>query len=89
MTPIEIATLVAAYSLALARLLGAARPLYSWLPEKVQPVVPAVLAVLPAIASQFGLVATKLDFAEAVVIALGALGTALRGATQPEPTKAS
>jgi hypothetical protein len=58
---------------------GAARPLYGWLPEKVQPVVPAVLAVLPAIALQFGLVATKLDFAEAVVIALGALGTAVRG----------
>lgn len=79
MTPIEIATLVAAYSLALARLLGAGRPLYGWLPEKVQPVVPALVAVLPSIAGQFGLVQTKLDFAEAVVIALGALGTAVRG----------
>ena len=79
MTPIEIATLVAAYALALARLLGAARPLYDWLPEKVQPVVPALIVVLPAIAAQFELVQTKLDFAEAVVIALGALGTAARG----------
>jgi hypothetical protein len=52
MTPIEIATCVTAYSLALARLLGAARPLYGWLPEKAQPVVPALLAVLPAIANQ-------------------------------------
>ena len=88
MTPIEIAVLVAAYALALARLLGAARPLYTWLPEKAQPFLPALIAVLPVIASKFELVQTKLDFAEAVVVALGALGTALRGAEQ-EPTQAS
>ena len=79
MTPIEIATIVAGYTLALVRLLGAARPLWSWLPEKAQPLLPALLVVLPAMASQFGTVETKLDFAEAVVLALGALGTAIRG----------
>jgi hypothetical protein len=84
MTPIEIATLVAAYALALARLLGAARPLYAWLPEKLQPVVPAFIAVLPAIAAQFELVQTKLDFTEAVVIALGTLGTAVRGRAEQD-----
>jgi hypothetical protein len=88
MTPIEIATLVAAYALALARLLGAARPLYAWLPEKAQPFLPALIAVLPMIASRFELVQTKLDFAEAIVAALGALGTALRGG-EPEPSKTS
>jgi hypothetical protein len=83
MTPIEIATIVAGYTLALVRLLGAARPLWSWLPEKAQPLLPALLVVLPAIASQFGTVETKLDFAEAVVLALGALGTAIRGGAPP------
>jgi hypothetical protein len=58
------------------------------LPEAVrrrmaQPLLPALLVVLPAIASQFGTVETKLDFAEAVVLALGALGTAIRGGASP------
>jgi hypothetical protein len=43
-----------------------------------------LIVVLPTVASQFELVQTKLDFAEAVVVALGALGTALRGPTEPE-----
>jgi hypothetical protein len=81
MTPIEIATIVAGYTLALLRLLGAARPLWSWLPEKAQPILPALLVVLPVIASQFGTVQTKLDFMEAIVLALGALGTAVRGSS--------
>ena len=85
MTPIEIATIVAAYALALARLLGAARPLYGWLPAKAQPFLPALIVVLPAIASQFSLVQTKLDLVEAIVVALGAVGTALRGPAEPEP----
>ncbi len=89
MSPIEIATLIAGYSLALCRLLGAAKPLWAWLPAKAQPFLPALIVVLPAIASQFELVQTKLDFAEAFVVALGAIGTALRGGTMPEPTSSS
>lgn len=79
MTIIELAALLAGYALALARLLNAAKPLWSWVPEKAQPLLPALITVLPVLASSLGGVETRLDLAEALLLAFGALTTAVRG----------
>jgi hypothetical protein len=79
MSFLEFVALLAAYALATARLLNAAKPLWSWVPTKLQPLLPALLSVLPTLAAQLGMVHTKLDLTETLVVALGALMTAVRG----------
>lgn len=79
MSVLELAAMLAAYALATARLLNAAKPLWSWVPTKLQPLLPALLTVLPALGAQLGMVHTKLDLTETLIMALGALMTAVRG----------
>src|SRR4051812_25194450 len=79
MTTLEIAALLAGYALALCRLLNAAKALWSWLPSKLQPLLPALITVLPMLAAQLGVAHTKLDISEALLLAFGALTTAVRG----------
>ncbi len=79
MSTLELAALIAGYALALARLLNAARGLWSWVPTKLPPLLPALVTVLPLLASQLGAATTKLDITESLVLALGALTTAIRG----------
>lgn len=79
MSTLELAALLAGYALALARLLNAAKLLWSWLPVKLQPLLPALVTVLPLLASQLGAAETKLALSEALLLALGALTTAVRG----------
>lgn len=79
MSTLELAALIAGYALAVARLLNAGKLLWSWLPTKLQPLLPALVTVLPLLAAQLGAVTTKLDLVESLVLALGALTTAIRG----------
>jgi len=85
MSAIQIAALVAAYVLAAARLFNAARWSWSWLPVKLQPLLPAFIAMAPTFAAQLGLAKTGLDIADASLLALGSLATAVRG-QHPVPT---
>ena len=80
MTPIELGTVIAAYALALARLLNAARFAWAWLPKHVQPVLPALLIALPQLAGALGLVETKMDIAVAALMTMGSVVAAIRGA---------
>lgn len=79
MSTLELAALLAGYALAMARLLNAARPLWAWVPVKLQPLLPALVTVLPLLASQLGAATTRLDMTESGILALGALMTAVRG----------
>lgn len=80
MTTIELAALLAGYALAIARLLNAAKLLWAWVkPTWLQPALPALVTVLPLLAAQLGAAETKLDISEALLMAFGALSTAVRG----------
>lgn len=78
---VQLAAIVAGYALAFSRLTDAARPLWQWVkPPWLQTLLPALVTVLPDFASALGLVKTKTDFVQAIVVAVGALGFAMRGA---------
>lgn len=80
MTTLEIAALLAGYALALARLLNAGRALWAWVkPTWLQPLLPALVTILPLLATQLGAADTKIAISEALLMAFGALATAVRG----------
>lgn len=79
MSAIELAAIIAGYSMALLRVASAARWSWGFLPPWAQVLVPAMVTALPAFAAQLGAVQTSLDLTEAIVVFLGALGTAWRG----------
>lgn len=83
MTTIQVlhyAALAAGYALALARLTDTARPLWNFLPAKLQPLMPALLVVLPGLADGLMHGASAQDVVNAIVAAAGALFISLRGA---------
>lgn len=80
----EAAAALAAYALALVQLLNAAQPLWSWIPKKLQPFVPALVMILPQFARVVGLARTGLDLETTVLMAIGALVSAMRGQPHPE-----
>jgi hypothetical protein len=82
MTTIEFAALCAAYVMALARLATIARPLWNYGPPWVQALLPAAPIILTQLAGQLGAVKTTLDLTEAGLVAMLAVGTAVRGAKQ-------
>ncbi len=77
---IQLAAIVAGYALAVSRLMDAARPLWHWAPQWLQLALPALVTALPEFAAALGLVKTKTDLMQAIVIALGTVTTAMRGA---------
>lgn len=85
MTTIELAAVIAGYSMALFRVANSARWGWSFLPAWAQVLLPALVTALPAFASQLGGVTTKLELTEAIVVFLGALGTAWRGSLPNKP----
>jgi len=87
MNPTEIlryAAIVAGYLLAFARLTDTARPLWQFLPVKLQPVMPALLVVLPDLVRGLQTGTTVQDVLNALVTAGGALMISLRGAVPAE-----
>jgi hypothetical protein len=83
MTTAEIlryAAIVAGYALALARLTDTARPLWQFLPAKLQPLMPALLVVLPDLAIGLQKGASVEDILNTLVTGAGALMISLRGA---------
>ncbi len=81
---IQLAAIVAGYALAVSRLMDAARPLWNWAPPWLQVALPAIVTALPDFAAALGLVKTPVDFAQTIVIALGTILTAMRGALPPK-----
>lgn len=79
MSVLELAAIIAGYALAAMRVMNAARWSWAFLPPVAQVLLPAIVTALPALASALGGVETKLDIVEAIVVFLGALGTAWRG----------
>jgi hypothetical protein len=82
MTAIQLAAIIAAYVLALARLFNAGKWAWEFLPKPAQPLLPAFVLLAPTLAEQLAGVKTGLDLAELGLLALGAMTTAIRG-TQP------
>lgn len=80
---VHVAALIAAYSLAFARLFDAARWAWAWLPAPLQPVAPVFLTFLTDLATGMGGAKDFNDVARAVLIDLGPLAAALRGALPP------
>jgi hypothetical protein len=72
-TPVEIAAYVSAGALAASKLLSAVKPLWSKLPRPVAVALPVVVAALPQVAAQAGLVQTGHDLVTFAVVAVAAL----------------
>lgn len=79
MTLAEIVALCLALTMALARLVNVARPLWNYGPPWLQVLVPTLPVVLTQLAGELALVQTKLDLAVALLSALVAVGVAMRG----------
>jgi hypothetical protein len=77
---IHYAAIAAGYLLALARLTDRARPFWSFLPAKIQPFLPAVLVVLPDLATGLQGVKSVEDVLNVALTAAGAVLIAMRGA---------
>lgn len=77
---IQLAAIAAGYLLALSRLLDVARPLWHWAPQWLQLALPALVVTLPDFASALGLVKTPVDLMQSIVVAIGTMTTAMRGA---------
>ncbi len=80
MSPLQISALIIAYLLAFARLFDAMRWAWCWIPTKLQPLAPALLAAIPAIVEAFRGVTDRMQLTIAIMGALGTLTTAMRGA---------
>jgi len=84
MDPIQIAALIVALTLAAARLLDSARWAWDWLPTKIQPVFPALVAAAPAAVQLLQGVVDPMSLAVGIVGAVGVLVAAIRGALPKE-----
>lgn len=70
---LEIGTYVSAGLLSATKLLNVAKPLWAKLPRPVAVVLPVLVAGLPALAQQAGLVVTEIDLVTLAVTALALL----------------
>lgn len=77
---LKYAAIVAGYLLALARLNDKARPFWQFLPTWAQPVLPALVVILPDLANGLQKGVSVEDVLGSLVTAGGALMIALRGA---------
>ena len=73
MSLFEITSLVAAFALGASRLLVASKPFWTKLPPVVATFVPAVVVMLPQLASSMGAVHSELDFVQALILAAAML----------------
>ena len=73
MSIVEISTLVVSFLLAASRLLDFAKPWWNKLPPVVVNVLPAVVMMLPQVASYFGVVKTEMDLVMACVLSVALL----------------
>lgn len=80
---IALLATVAAYMLAAARLFNVAKPLYGWIPPKLQPVVIALAAGLPQLAEALIGATTKEQLFTAVGSAVVAFLVAVKGPPTP------
>ncbi len=81
---LHYSALAAGYALALARLTDTARPLWNFLPVKLQPVMPALLVVLPDLAAGLQHSMSAQDVANSVLASAGAFMISMRGALPAE-----
>lgn len=87
MEPITLASYIAAFCLAATRLLTRLRPmwdhkLFVWIPEKLEPVLPAMLAALPIAAEKMTGVKSGLDLADSILMIVVMFALSIKG--QPE-----
>jgi hypothetical protein len=78
---LEIGAYVSAGLVAASRLLDVAKPLWEKLPRPVAVAIPVVVAALPALAEQAGLVHTEIDL---VTLCITALSLIVPGITEVE-----
>lgn len=77
-TPVEIAAYVSAVALGASKFLSSAKPLWDKLPKPVAVVLPAVVAALPQLAEQAGLIKTGHDLVALAVVSVVALVPSLK-----------
>lgn len=81
LTPVEIGAYVAAGLLSASKLLSATATLWNKLPRVIAVALPVVVACLPQIAAQAGLVKTEGDL---VTLAIGAIALLLPGIAEAQ-----
>lgn len=85
LTPVDIASYVAAGSLALSKLFSAAQPLWNKLPRWLAVAIPVLVVDLPQVAQSFGGVATGTSITTAIITSVAML---LPGLAEAEETPA-
>jgi len=73
MSVMEVSTLVVSILLAASRLVAVAKPLWSKLPTWLAGVLPALVVMLPQVASYFNVVHTDMDLVSACVLSVALL----------------